>query len=988
MDGLCSLLVLLQADPAPAAAAASYGYGLVAVALGVLVLPFVLGTLLANALRMKDFSFRIGLVLFSIALSLSPFVLQVVNGNDWRKALRVGIDLAGGTNLLYQIDVAQAERDGKTVDSATVDKLTAAIGKRLNPSGAEEITIRRIGKDRVEVIIPGADRDVVEQKKRLIVELGTLEFAILANEKDHPAEIAKGRALSDSQDEVRSEGRLTASWRNVAPGQRVEPSDRVAMREVQRLSRAGEQVTVRQFLVKHDDPDRAVTGKHLVRANPEQDPESGQLVVSFSLNARGTQLFSALTGRYAPDATEGFSRRLSILLNGEIHSAPTIQARIPYGRVKIEGNFKKKEIDQLVAVLNAGSLELPLVQTPISEFTISPLLGVDVQQKGITAILVSAVAVFVFMVYYYRVAGLIAVLCLFLNLLIVVGSMAFIEATFTLPGLAGLVLTIGMAVDSNVLIYERIREELERGSNLRRAIKEGFDKALAAIVDSNVTTLITAVILYMIGTDQVRGFAVSLFIGLSASLFAVLYFGHMAFEIIEHQRWVKTLSMKKLFSLPHVDFLKYRWQAALVSIAVIAAGIGALAYRGKNNLDIDFTGGSMVTFEFTKSQSTPDIRSRLQNQFDTPISLEQLTLSRETGTADAGRRYRMRTMTQDTAVVRDKINAAFANSSLELVRVTMQSSELAAVSVENIGADSDRMIGGLQSKLTLSGPLASTTIVEYIADELAKIIGTDSRPKYTTPRNLLTATGQGTPTTTEGGERFAEFLLRSTPEIAGSDLQTALAAAQARLAAEPVYDEINTFDTAVAGETLRSALLAIVASLIVIIVYIWFRFERVYFGYAAVTALVHDALVVIGSIALGALISLTPIGPLLLLEDFKMNMGFVAAVLTIIGYSLNDTIVIFDRLREIKGKSPHITYDMVNMSVNQTLSRTLLTAFTTLLVVAILYIFGGEGIHCFAFSFIIGVIAGTYSTVYIANPVLLWLVQRAEKAAARPVRAA
>ena len=199
---------------------------------------------------------------------------------------------------------------------------------------------------------------------------------------------------------------------------------------------------------------------------------------------------------------------------------------------------------------------------------------------------------------------------------------------------------------------------------------------------------------------------------------------------------------------------------------------------------------------------------------------------------------------------------------------------------------------------------------------------------------------------------------------------------QNRLSTEPVLDEVNSFDTSVANETKYYALMAVLASLLAIVIYIWFRFEKIYFGLAAVVALAHDVLVTLGAIALGAYLSKTPIGPLLMLEDFKINMNQIACLLTIVGYSLNDTIVIFDRIREIKGKSPNVTYAMINQSVNETLSRTLLTAFTTFLVVLVLYVAGGEGIHGFAFSMIIGVITGCYSTVYIANPVLLWLVNR------------
>ena len=237
------------------------------------------------------------------------------------------------------------------------------------------------------------------------------------------------------------------------------------------------------------------------------------------------------------------------------------------------------------------------------------------------------------------------------------------------------------------------------------------------------------------------------------------------------------------------------------------------------------------------------------------------------------------------------------------------------------------------------------------------------------------ATPKKAATKVEVSPKYTEFIVRATRQVSASDLSAATKSVQARLAASPVFEEVNAFETSVANNTKVDALLAIIASLVMIVVYMWFRFEKVYFGYAAVAALAHDVLVTVGCIALGAYLSKTPIGPLFMLEDFKINLNQIACLLTIVGYSLNDTIVIFDRIREIKGKNPKISYEMINQSVNQTLSRTLLTALSTFIVVVVLYIAGGEGIHGFAFSMIIGVVTGCYSTIYIANPVLLWLVQ-------------
>ncbi len=961
------------------------------IALVVFFVPFVLGNVIAQALRLKELGFRMGLVLFSIFLSLAPFVFNSMIGRSWSHAIHLGIDLAGGTNLVYAVDQEAAKKSDKTVDKATLDKMVQAVIKRINPGGAEEVTVRRVGNDRIEVIIPGADRDLVEQKKKAMTRLGSLEFARLANEKDEKQIIDEGRALPPDQDEIRREGAVVAAWKALGPGAKAGGS-LTATREVERVNPATVKLEkVEQMLVILDPAKRAVTGRYLTQAAPDMDKD-GRLAVRFQFNSLGGRLFGDLTTQYAPDR-EGFQRQLAILLDDKIQSAPSINEPITGGSGQISGNFDRKEIDELVNVLNAGALEVPLKQTPVSEFTISPLLGVDVQTKGITAIIISALAVCGFMLVYYQKAGVIANLSLLLNLILVVGAMAFIEATFTLPGLAGLVLTIGMAVDSNVLIYERMREELARGASLRMAIQNGFDKAFSTIVDSNVTTLITAVILYLIGSDQIRGFAVSLFIGLVMSLFSVLVFCHLVFEIVERKRWVTSLKMMQMIGTTSFDFLKSRGIAFAGSTAVILIGLATLGYRGSSNMDIDFSGGTMVTFEFDQPQQTSQVRAKLDAAFD-PIlvSLEQLTLANEEQGA-GGRRYRMRCTLQDQDEVRKKINEAFALPEFALRKITLDFSDIAAVEVPTDSAQralAERFIGGHEAVLTFSGGIREATLQEYVAEQLAQLKKAGDAPKYDSPQSLIELTGtklaDGAAAVDEeapamGPPTFTEMRLRATADVSGDDLKLALTSLKEKMATSPVFDEVNSFDTSVSTETRRDAILAVILSLFAIVVYIWFRFEKVYFGIAAVAALAHDVLVTIGAVAVAAYLSRTPLGPLLGLEDFKVNMQLIASLLTIVGFSLNDTIVIFDRIREIKGKNPNITYDMINLSVNQTLSRTILTSLTVLMVVLILYVAGGSGIHGFAFAMIVGVLAGSYSTVFIANPVLYWLVSREQGAA-------
>lgn len=962
----------------------------------VFIVPFVLGNLLARILRLEDMSTKMGVVLFSIIASLAPFIAMTAQGRSWKDAIHLGIDLEGGTNLIYAIDIQAAEQQqkkepGKAIPTDVIDKMVNAIRDRINPSGAEEVTVRRVGTDRIEVIIPGADPDLVEQKKRLITKLGSLEFGIVANYKDHQSLIENALKLPLTSNELwNSDKRIIASWHDIdekkEQGGREHPT-----RDVQRPDpKTKETITVQQYLIVHDRPERTVTGKLLRHAYPTQDA-SGNPAVGFTFNELGSALFGRLTQDNLPD-TEGFHRKLAILLDGKVRSAPQINSRIN-GTGIIEGRFDMKEVNELVGVLNAGALEVPLKEQPISEFTISPLLGIDVQAKGINAIITSAIVVFLFTAIYYRLAGIIAVLSLLLNLLMVVGCMAIISATFTLPGLAGLVLTIGMAVDSNVLIYERMREEFARGASFRMVIQNGFDKALSAIVDGNMTSLITAVILYVIGTDLIRGFAVSLFIGLSVSMFSVLYFGHLAFDIIERKRLVKSLTMMQFLGQTNIDFLSKQKIAFLGSGLLILSGLGALFVRGNANMDIDMSGGTMATFEFVDKQTIEGIRDRLEKVFPNGVSIERLTLSGEA--KEAGKRYRIRTTETELKKVVSGLNEAFSDKEHAIVRVYIE--DFKTSTSGQLEGDMTRFSSGPQAEVKLSDGMSAETFLAYLAETLGSLEGADGKgKKYPSASQLLRVSG-----TTEvprdaaaQGEsrikmapKYKELLAQSTPDISAEDFADAIKKLQERLKNEPVLDEVNSFTTSVANETKQSATLAILASLVMIVIYIWFRFEKVYFGLAAVIALAHDVLVTLGAIALGAYFSKTPIGSLLMLEDFKINMNQIACLLTIVGYSLNDTIVIFDRIREIKGKNPKITYDMINLSVNQTLSRTLLTALTTFLVTVVLYIVGGEGIHGFAFSMIVGVITGCYSTVYIANPALLWLVTREQNMKAAPGRA-
>lgn len=948
------------------------------------VLPFALGTVISRALNMKEAAFRIGIVLFSVMLALTPFTLQMANGKSPLNSLRFGIDLAGGTNLVYQVDRELAEKTEKEVNDRSMDRLVGAIAKRINPSGTEEVTVRKVGTDRVEVIIPGADPDEVARKKRQMTDLGSLEFSILANERKHSSIIKQAQSV---ERDVREGTNLIARWVPVgktADGKikTIGQHGRVAFRE-----REVDGEKIPEFLVIVS-PDKAkVTGKYLTRAF-QQVGEQGTPVVGFNFNQRGAYLFGQLTTEYQPEK-DGFKHRLAMVLNGEIHSAPNLNDVIT-SNGQIDGNFTREEIQELTSVLNAGALELPLIQAPVNEFSISPLLGKDVQEKGTMAIIIAIGCVLLFMAGYYLIAGVVADICLFINMILVLGTMALIDATFTLPGLAGLVLTVGMSVDANVLIFERIREEQTKGSSLRMAIQNGFDKAFTTIVDANVTTLITAVILYVIGTDQVKGFAVTLFIGIVMGMFSALFIGRLLFDILERKRMIKEVKMMSIVGKTDINFTSKQGMAAVCSIALIIGGMLAFSARGEDNLDIDFTGGSMVTFKFdSDTPSVDEARTILEKTAGKNITIEELIVPKTDSQKE--KFFRLRTKNGNLDEVKGQVYDAFAESKFDLHKVTLQLAENPVEPISTEASDDPKsddkkddtktaavdedFAGGNQATLKFSDEISTTTVVENFVIALKSL----KDQEVDDPAALIGVAGTaGSGVDAAEGEtrRYSEFVLKAKPELASADVASALTAMQSTMAKQPILDQVNTFDSSVASETRNDAILAMLASLIAIVAYIWFRFERVTFGIAAVVALVHDVLCVLGLVAIASFLSGNALGQALGFYDFKINLPMIAAFLTIVGYSLNDTIVVFDRIREVRGKNPDMTGSMINMSLNQTLARTLLTSITTLIVVLILYISGGEGIHGFAFCLVMGVFIGTYSSIFIASPVLLWLMNR------------
>ena len=1042
---------------------------LFAMIVGLFVVPVFLGGRVAKSLRMPDHSWKFSLALFSLATAAI-----VCTFGD----LKFGPDLSGGSTLIFELDSAAVDLENMKDSeiSNLIDQTITALTKRVDPSGTKEVTIRKYGQSQIEIIIPRVSDQELAYIEEKIYTAGILEFRITAS------------PIFASHKEVREKADVLPPGRNVlydAEGNRIAqwlPYDQESFTP-EELSGFVVRKALPQILVMYDDR-FDITGKYLESTKPQFD-RTGNPSVGFVFDTRGSRLFGLLTGKHSPNAS-GQKYHLGIVLDNLLISAPNINEKIS-GQGEISGIGSQEEVDKLVDILRAGSLPAQLSKEPISRETISPTLGAETVEKGKLAIGYSLAAVMVFMLFYYRFAGIVACFALGANLLLIVGTMMLVKAAFTLPGLAGLVLTIGMSVDANVLIFERIREERRRGAALRMAIRNGFGRATQTIVDANVTTLITAAVIYRIAPDNVKGFGVTLIIGILMSMFSAIFLSRLVFDIAEKMRGISELSMAQIIGQTKINFLGKKPLAYLASVAVIGIGIAAVSYRGDDLLNIDFTGGSSVTMVFKEDQKMEftEVKELLDQQAD--LAEKNLTLV-EVG--ETNTQYTVSCVEQDVARLQEILAETFGEK-LETYHV--QASDVSALGVQTgfYGPTTNRVQASLvsfqQEDSTLeeitepeSDPgelttddssedekageedeaedtsineesnteekseveeatqpdeaeVTDDTPAEEFPDEITSEAdryeveqGSEEEPKELVLKDIFEggtqaklSFGKGTSSsevligydaainliqdalTATGNNDVAveishpDYVIGSARRFGEWDVKLALPVGKAEqvfeelesmTSSKPVFPLANKIGGRVASDMKTSAIAAILISLIGIVAYIWFRFQRVEYGLAAVVALVHDVLVTLGMIALSAFVvsGIPGLAEVLMIEKFQISLPIVAAFLTIIGYSLNDTIVVFDRIREVKGKSPKLTAETINTSINQTLARTLLTSLTTLLSVILLYALGGDGIHGFAFALVIGVIVGTYSSIFIASPALLWMSNWSEQSSAKP----
>jgi len=717
--------------------------------------------------------------------------------------INLGLDLQGGTSFLMEMDTNRLENADELLSA--LPQAIEVLRRRVDNLGVSEPIIQPAGGNRILVQLPGLSQEVRERALRNIQKAAFLEFRMV-----HP----------------RSEQLLASGA--------IEPGYEVL--QLQHRSKDGVE-TLEPLLVKRR-AERKLTGEYVTDAFVIRG-NLGEAKINFTLNSKGAAIFAQIT-------RENIGNRLAIVLDGELYSAPVIRGEIPGGSGEISGIDSGREAQELAQIL-LNPLRAPLNLVESRE--VDPSLGADSINSGIKAVLIGLIAVSVFMLIYYLLAGLIANVALVLNIIILLGVMCALDATLTLPGIAGIVLTIGMAVDANVLIFERIREELAAGKSMRGALTGGYDKAFSTIFDTNITTLISSLILWKMGVGPVKGFGVTLTIGVSVSMFTSLFVTRLFFEALFARGILKSLPMLRFIGKTKIDFLKVAVPAFIISWGLIVMGNGyGIVKRGKEALSVDFVGGDSITMAFdqeTKARGELEVDKVRATVDALGLGASQVQFQRELDTGH------------------------------ETLRVTVRSGEGSPVRLE-------------------------------VGTEVSDLV--DSALSQTFPA--------------------AQFKVLSVDKVGGS----------------------------VTKQITKMAVIAALLAMFGILVYVAFRYEFS-FAIGAVIAIIHDLLMTSGWY---------------FLAGHEFNVTTVAAFLTIIGFSINDTIVIFDRIREdLKLGVPGSFKDVMNTALNQTLGRTLITSGTTFLTALALYVFGGGVINDFAFAFLIGIITGTYSSIYIACFIVL-----------------
>ena len=585
-------------------------------------------------------------------------------------------------------------------------------------------------------------------------------------------------------------------------------------------------------------------GEVVTNASVDFDQASGNATVTMGMNSEGAQVWQRLT-------RENVNKAIAVVLDGYVASAPTVDEEIPNGRSTIRGNFTYNDAEDLTNVLKSGKLPAPA--HIIQEAIVGPSLGREAIRAGLNSFLLAFIVVMLYMIFYYsRRAGLVADIALLANMFFLIGVLASLGAVLTLPGIAGIVLTIGMSVDANVLIYERIREEVAAGKGLKMAIKDGYKNARSAIIDANVTTLLTGIILLVFGTGPIKGFATTLVIGILTSLFSAIFITRLIYERMLTKNRKLTFATRlteNAFKNLNIPFLSRRKLFYMISGIIVLAAVVSLFTRGLNQ-GVDFTGGRTYVVRFHEPVNTQDIQASLETVFGEAPQV--ITFGGEN---------------QVRITTKFKINDDAAEVDDEIEQLLYQ---------------------GLQPYL-------------------------DPGVSFTTFMN-----------------DYRESSQKVGPTIA---------------------DDIKV-----------QAVWAILAALVMMFIYILVRFRNWQFGFGAIAALIHDVLITLGIFSI--FYGIMPF-------SLEIDQAFIAAILTVVGYSINDTVVVFDRIREYVGLyKKRDRAEIINLALNSTLSRTFSTSLSTFFVLLAIFLFGGEVIRGFIFALLIGVVVGTYSSLFIATPLV------------------
>jgi SecD/SecF fusion protein len=738
----------------------------------------------------------------------------------------------------------------------------------------------------------------------------------------------------------------------------------------------------------------------LASAGRSQD-QLGRPAIAFSMNALGADKLGDLTEKNT-------GKHMAVLLDDEVYTAPNLKSRISTSGV-IEGSFTNAEIDYVTRVLSAGTLRAKLSEEPISQSILGPELGADNLDRGLKSGVVAFFVVSGFMVAYYFGSGFIAVIGLTFNALFLLAMMSLNHAAFTLPGIAGVILAFGMAVDANVLIYERLREEIQHGHDLRTAVRLAYNRAMAPIVDGNLTHLITCLVLGFFGTQEIKGFAVTMSIGVLTTLFCQLFITRLIYTFL-----IEKVRIRKMTMLPmavpavqramnlSVDWMRLAPIFYAISVSAVILSFVLIVGGGKQLLDTEFRGGTKVTVQFKHDASgKPITMERAQVEEDLKKAVASDTTGRVKDLAQAeivavnpeangitSNQFTIKSSVTDAKAVLGVVSQAFRDKLDQEEAITFTGSDVKNAAVAPIFAITSPNLAEV-----IERPGVNEQVSDFVGG--AAIVLDDLGPTAPSLKTL-----EDRLTFMRGDAQFAEASSRSHRIIPIKGTQNAVQSAVIVVrddAMSYLNDAVNwnnnlrpsewklvveamnrastaaavqSFSPSVAADFAAKAVVAIVLSAVLILIYVGVRFNSVRYSAGALLATLHDCIIATGFIALANFLATkaTGIAGPLGIMPFKIDLNVIAAVLTILGYSLNDKIVVMDRIRENRGKLHYASRKLINLSINQTISRTIMTGMTTFLAATVLYIFGGEAIRAFAYCFLIGVVVGTYSSIAIAAP--------------------